>query len=491
MARTTTLEDLMERSGVRFGTSGARGLVTAMTDEICFAYTTSFLEFLCEQKAIAPGSPVAVAGDRRASTPRIKRAVAEAIRHTGLTVVDCGPLPTPAVALYGLTQSIPAIMVTGSHIPADRNGIKFYKPTGELLKSDEAALRARSFTIPEIFDEHGAFRNLPVSTEVFLDAAQLYRRRYLEAFGPRALEGATIGLYGHSAVGREIIGTILRDLGAEVLELGFCDAFVSVDTEAVRLEDIELAHSWAREHELDAIVSTDGDSDRPLVSDERGEWLRGDVVGIIVARYLGANTVVTPVSSNTALEASGAFERVLRTKIGSPYVIDAMHEATAPGARVVGYEANGGFLTATALQADAGLLHPLPTRDAVIVMLGVLLAARKRGVPVSALADTLPPRFTASDRLEDFPPEQAQARLQDLRSAGPEAMAGLFEGALGSVVGVDETDGLRMSFESGEIVHLRPSGNAPELRCYTEADSPARATELVVLTLELLDGWRS
>ena len=156
--------------------------------------------------------------------------------------------------------------------------------------------------------------------------------RYLSFFGDKALSGLTIGVYEHSAVGRDLLATILRALGATVLPLGRSDTFIPVDTEALRPEDILLGRQWASEHRLDAIVSTDGDSDRPLLADHRGEWLRGDILGLLCARELGADCVVTPVSSNTALERSGAFRRTIRTRIGSPYVIAAMDEAARDNA---------------------------------------------------------------------------------------------------------------------------------------------------------------
>lgn len=75
----------MERSGVAFGTSGARGLVTAMTDAVCFAYTVGYLKHLAVLGEFAPGRPVAIAGDLRPSTPRIVRACIAAIRHMGVS----------------------------------------------------------------------------------------------------------------------------------------------------------------------------------------------------------------------------------------------------------------------------------------------------------------------------------------------------------------------------------------------------------------------
>ena len=94
---------------------------------------------------------------------------------------------------------------------------------------------------------------------------------------------------------------ILERLGASVTSLGRSDQFVSVDTEAIRPEDIQLAKDWAVEFDFDCIISTDGDGDRPLISDERGNWLRGDVAGILCASYLNADHVVTPISSNSAV----------------------------------------------------------------------------------------------------------------------------------------------------------------------------------------------
>jgi phosphomannomutase len=152
-----------------------------------------------------------------------------------------------------------------------------------------------------------------------------------------------------------------------------------VDTEAIRPEDVKAARKWAEEYGFDAIVSTDGDSDRPLISDETGKWLRGDVAGILVAAYFGADAVATPVSCNSALEKCGWFESVYRTRIGSPYVIEGMAQALKAGAqRVVGYEANGGFLLASHIVEGRKTLPALPTRDAVIVHLAILLLSIKK-----------------------------------------------------------------------------------------------------------------
>jgi phosphomannomutase len=490
------IDALMDASGVKFGTSGARGLAADMTDRVCYAYTAAFLQYLAKMGELAPGTCVAVGGDLRGSTDRIMRAVFRAVRDKGYDGLNCGKVPSPALAHYGFTNRIPSIMVTGSHIPEDRNGIKFARSVGEILKSDEPGIKSETVDIPEkVFDAGG---NLPPDAgapDPVSDASALYVDRYVNFFGKGRLQGKKIGLYQHSAVGRDLLEEIYTALGAEVTRLGRSDTFMPVDTEAIRPEDVELARRWAGEYPFDAIVSTDGDSDRPLLSDEAGNWLRGDIAGILCARYLRADAVVTPVSSNSAVEKCGWFQSVVRTRIGSPYVIEGMTQAAAEGfRRVVGYEANGGFLTASEIESRDGILRSLPTRDAVIVHLAVLLLADEKGLTVGELAGTLPERFTRSDRLKDFPSEISNAAIAGLcegDSGDPlENMEKHLSGVFGELSGYDTTDGLRIALAGGDVIHFRPSGNAPELRCYSEAATEARAKELVALCLKVMSSWR-
>lgn len=482
MTQSVSIADLMTQSGVAFGTSGARGLVSAMTDRICFAYTAAFLQHLSAIGQFAPGTHVAIAGDLRPSSPRIMAASAAAVRHMGGKVDYCGFVPSPAVAAYGFDRAIPSLMVTGSHIPDDRNGIKFNRTDGEVLKPDELAIRAQSVALPDLFDAAGMFRDgQPIAP--LIDVATAYIARYVDFFGPHSLTGLKLGVYEHSAVGRDIMVALVEALGGEAVSLGRSEKFIPVDTEAVRLEDQAMAREWAEDLKLDAILSTDGDADRPLLADESGVWMRGDVLGILSARALGIGAIATPVSCNSAVELSGLFLVVRRTRIGSPFVIEAMNALAGEGqAGVCGYEANGGFLLATPVEAEGRILGALPTRDAVLPILSVLVDARRRGVTLTALQAQLPARYTFSERLQNYPTAQSQALIAHLEQ-GEEAailsrLTGMFGALAGEAGGIDRTDGLRIHFTGGDIIHLRPSGNAPELRCYTESDSVERAASL-------------
>ena len=458
---------VLAASGAAFGTSGLRGRVDDLSDAVAFAATLGFLE----RAGAGPGA-VLLAHDLRPSSPAIARAVAAAVRHAGHEVVFAGTIPTPALVLAGITRGRPSVMVTGSHIPFDRNGIKFHFATGEIGKEDEAPILRCEAAVPARIDTPA----LPAPDG---GAETAYAIRALEAF-PEVFKDMRVGLWQHSAVGRDFNHALFGDLGARVVPLGRSDAFVPIDTEAVSERDAAQARAWVAEHELDLLVSTDGDGDRPLLADATGTFLRGDALGLLAARALRADSVVTPVSSTTAIERTGWFRHVERTPIGSPHVIAAMRNA--PGDTVAGWEANGGFLLQTPARVRFHELAPLPTRDAILPVLAAVALARREGTTVAGLRESLPPRATASDRLENRPTEASRRYLETFTDERRDA---LLDG-LGAVADTDRTDGLRMTTERDEIVHLRPSGNAPELRVYAEAETDERAGELVRLVRERL-----
>ncbi len=492
---TVNLDDLMRESGVRFGTSGVRGLEKDMTDMVCYTFTAAFIQYLEDEGELEQGDIIGVGGDLRPSTGRIIGAVTKAVDDRGYTAEYCGNIPSPTLAYYGISKKVPTVMVTGSHIPEDRNGIKYTRKVGEILKDDEDGIKRQLIELrPDLFDERGDISMKIRLPELTSEAADMYLNRYLQFFDQDCLRGKKVGVYQHSAVGRDLIVTILAGLGADVTPLGRSDKFVPVDTEAIRSDDVESARKWADMYDFDSIVSTDGDSDRPLISDENGRWLRGDIAGILCAAYLRADTVVTPVSCNTAVEKCGLFKNVIRTKIGSPYVIEGMQKALETGGEiVVGYEANGGFLLASDIMREGKILKALPTRDAVILLIAILLLSREK--KISALLHDLPQRHTASNRLRDFPAERSRKKIAELSSgeSGGEkkALESNFGRHFGPVVSVDTTDGLRVTFKTGEILHLRPSGNAPEFRCYNEADSESRAIEMNRVCLKIMETWRA
>lgn len=473
---------------VGFGTSGVRALVSDLTPDVVSAYARAFVRRL--RGGEAPQQTCVVGWDLRSSSPAIAAAVCAGLAREGVRPIIEGVCPTPALALRAARLRAPAIIITGSHIPFDRNGVKFYTPQGEITKADETAIastQAQSLVEDEpALAQAVATWAARTAGPVAGAAAREYAQR-LSALAGSGLAGMRVGVYQHSAAGRDLLVDVLERAGAQVIAVGRSEAFIPIDTEAVSAEDERMAAAWCRQHRLDALVSTDGDGDRPWVCDEQGAFLRGDLLGALCARRLCADAVATPVNSNSVVEACCAFGRVARTRIGSPYVIEAMEALAREGCtRVVGYEANGGFLTQSPVTVDAVELAPLPTRDSGLPILLALRIARESRRPLSALADMLPPRRTASGSVKGIPAARSSAFLARLRDS--EAELGAFLAFTGArPVACDETDGLRVTLSSGEVAHLRPSGNAPEFRFYAEAATQQQADALLAHALDAIE----
>ncbi|MGO9307584.1 MAG: mannose-6-phosphate isomerase, class I [Spirochaetia bacterium] len=524
-----------EPVGLAFGTSGLRGLVKDITHLEAYVNVRGFLAWLQKVGEIEKGGTVCVAGDLRPSTTsivpdegfrgEIVQAVCRAVTDAGLVVSHLGPIPTPALVLYAMRRAAPGIMVTGSHIPFDRNGLKFTRPDGEVMKEDEQpilaavaeARRAEYERVFEqsIFDERGMLRpeHRAAVPDAVPEAGEEYVRRYTTAFPPGALAGKRVLVWEHSAVGRELLARTLQELGAQVVTAGRSDTFVPVDTEALNEQMLQSLQAMVDANggsSLTAAVSTDGDGDRPLVlalEAGRASFIPGDVLGILAARYLGIRHAAVPISCNDAVDefCAAAGIPLVKTRIGSPHVIAALRE--------VGWEGNGGFLTAAPVTIPGGgTLSPLPTRDALLPILCALASPQGR--------QSLPKRFGRSMVLRDFPMDAAREIVRWLsptdtaivestftptgfrvrRADGSEQMLGSAE-PLGEEIGgiragigryfapsdgfseveaINWLDGVRVRFSSHDVVHLRPSGNAPEMRFYTNADTPHQADALAL-----------
>lgn len=472
-------------TSLKFGTSGLRGLSSELEGHASAAYAEAFVRHLFEHGMAKSGDGIFIGRDLRASSPGIAARCMGALSLCGLHVHDCGVIPTMALAWHAMENRSACLMVTGSHIPADRNGIKFYLPGGEISKMDElsiSAFAAQVMASPRI--------KLFKSGEG-IDCAETAMTSFMARIGkmlaPGALTGLRIGVYQHSSVARDMLAEILEAFGASVTALGRSDVFVAVDTEAVAPGTLARLREWGSAHRLDSIVSADGDGDRPLVTDDRGAPLRGDLLGIMTAEYIGADVVVTPVTSNSGIEA--ALEcGVARTKVGSPFVIAAMNEAIAAGAkRVLGFEANGGCLLGSDVGINGSVLKALPTRDSFLPILAVLSKAAMSGKPLSHIAAGYALPFALSDRLENFPVETSAALMAHLR--GPRENVAAFLAPIGLPASVSDIDGLRVTLADGGVIHLRPSGNAPEMRCYVEAGTEAAARALMAKGLGLIGAW--
>lgn len=485
-----------------FGTSGLRGLATDMTDLECYIDTQGFIDFVLETGNIKPGSAIALAGDLRPSTPRITLAVAKGVLDSGLSLINLGEIPIPAAAYYGLQHDMPVAVITGSHIPDDRNGIKFYKRGGEVLKSDEAPIKAsvakvrkklysQSFRKSE-FNSDGSLHQKVILPEAIGDGAKEFLNRYTSVFNNRPLANKQIIVYQHSSVAADMLIDLLETLGAEPIPVDRSDKFIPIDTENITPQNQAYFKSLAKKYPHNfAIISADGDSDRPFVVDETGIFHRGDVLGVITAEFLKAKSAAVPVSASDAVDShlKQLGITLVHTKIGSPYVINAMEELAADGnTPAVGWEVNGGFLTGSEIKINGKTLSSLPTRDAFLPIVCALTAASEKKCKLSELFSALPQRFTQAGLLDNFPTDTSQTilkRYSDDTSRNYRDLEEYFSksDSFGRVVNINSLDGIRITFSNGEIAHIRPSGNAPQLRIYSVAESQERADKIVALTL--------
>jgi len=560
---TDTLKSRLayEPQALTFGTSGRRGEVIHLTQLEVYLNALAELEYLqslnLDEGGIKPGDVFFFGLDLRPSSCRyveeaqgrgeLAQAIVQAICDAGMKPVNLGTIPTPALTSYALSLGKGSIMVTGSHIPFDRNGYKVNTSRGELLKIHEAPINERVRRVRErlygqsyaesLFDETGRLKTghqtLPAADGV---GAAAYQQRYVDFFGDVSLEGTRLLVYQHSAVGRDLLVDILRKLGADAIPAGRSETFIPIDTEnmdAAQLQAIQALHDEAAAAHgcFDAVVSTDGDSDRPLIlglEEGRVRFFGGDLVGMVTAQYLGADAVAVPISCNDAIDRGALRDLLLpKTKIGSPFVIARMAQALAQGKRAVcGFEANGGFLTGSAITREGKTLAALPTRDALLPLLAVLYAAKSQGLSLSQLFGLLPKRYSRAALIKQFPrpvslkivdryspaaPQISEAvfaadgillldaegktlqgldaESQTLQTIAQE-LAGFFapESGFGAIAKLNYVDGVRLYFANGEVAHLRPSGNADELRIYAVADSQARADAIAARAVAEPDG---
>jgi phosphomannomutase len=528
---------------LKFGTSGRRGEVVHLTQLEIYTNVIAEIHYLQSlpqsEGGIQAGDDFYFAHDLRPSSTEyvqngrgaLCQAVEQALKDTGMRPINLGAIPTPALTYWAIKHAKGSIMVTGSHIPFDRNGYKLNTSKGELMKKDEkpinnivALTREKLLAQPyakSLFDSQGVFRNaqsglLPATDE----GRTAYIQRYLDFFKGETLQGMKLLVYQHSAVGRDLLVEVFEALGANVTPTGRSDTFVPIDTEAIDQAQLDIVQNlYSKTGQwFDAVISTDGDSDRPLILAPEGKNLRffgGDLLGMIVAEFLDIGAAVVPISTTDAIDRGPlAALTEPKTKIGSPYVIAGMQRAISKGCRrVCGWEANGGFLTGCDIERNGNVLTGLPTRDAFLPLLCALFAAHNRQITLPELFATLPRRFSRASLLRNFPRATSMKIIE--RFSPPEAIMQdvcyhpdhiivrdpnqatlevkepyaeqldqirreiqtVFstESGFATISRILYTDGVRIIFTDGDVAHVRPSGNADELRIYSVAGTQERA----------------
>lgn len=364
-----------------FGTDGVRGTanVHPMTPEVALALGRAIAHVFRERTE--GRHRILIGKDTRLSGYMFEDALAAGICSMGVNVIQVGPVPTPALAFLTRDMRCNAgVMITASHNPYQDNGIKFFAADGFKLPD---ALEARI----EQLVTTGELCQSTVPPDEIGQAARIDDARgryivYLKNSFPRdlTLEGLRIVIDCAHGAGYRVGPTVLRELGAEVFELG-CEPNGRNINDGCGSLYPERAAARVLEVRADVGIALDGDADRVVVIDERGEILDGDLLMWLCARdmvkqgTLRGDAVVATVMSNLGLERALASVGLglVRTAVGDRYVVEEMRR----GGFNLGGEQSGHIL----------FLDHSTTGDGMMSALQILALRARSGGPLSGLND--------------------------------------------------------------------------------------------------------
>jgi phosphoglucosamine mutase len=350
-----------------FGTDGVRGVVGR-------DLTADLVERVCKAATMwAGGGAVLVGRDTRSSGPELEGAAARGIASAGGTAVLAGVLPTPAVAL--LAERL-GIMISASHNPPEYNGVKLFLAGAKLVDVQEEEIEA-------LLDAGAPGGG---GVEERTGAAGRYAEHVVEAFGSD-LTGLRLGVDCANGAFAEIAPEVFRRLGAEIHAIGVEPDGANINT-GCGATDLSALQRLVVAERLDFGVAFDGDGDRMLAVDERGEPIDGDQILAVLALALGVDVVAVTVMTNLGFHRlmDDHRIRVVTTPVGDRYVLEALR---SEGALLGGEQSGhviwlGGHVTGDSLAAALLLCRSLagrPASESVAVM--PRFPQVKRNIPVS------------------------------------------------------------------------------------------------------------
>ncbi len=410
-----------------FGTDGVRGIVG---EEL----TPELVEQIGKAATLwAEGGRVLVGRDTRSSGPDLEQAVARGIASAGGTAVLGGVLPTPAVAL--LADDL-GVVVSASHNPPEYNGVKLFRGGGKLVDEQEEEIEA-------LFDASAPGGG---SIESRDDAAATYLDHVVAHFGSD-LTGLRIGVDCANGAFSGLAPHAFTQLGAEVHTIGAQPDGSNINV-GCGATDLRALQRLVTAEALDLGVAFDGDGDRMLAVDERGEPVDGDQIIAVLALHLGVDLVAVTVMTNLGFHRLMAERRikVVTTPVGDRYVLEALRREGG----VLGGEQSGHLIWLGNHVTGDGLAAAL------------LLCSAVRGRAVSDAVAVMP-RYPQVTR--------------NIRMAHPS-----ISGAV-----LAEVDRLNESLGERGRVLVRPSGTEPVVRVLAEAENAEDAERLCASIAALVE----
>jgi phosphoglucosamine mutase len=402
-----------------FGTDGVRGIVGQ-------DLTPELVERLGRAATLwSDGGRVFVGRDTRASGDELEEAFGRGVVAAGGNAVLAGVLPTPAVALLALDLGA---VISASHNPPEYNGVKLFDGEGRKLTDAAEEEIEALFDVP-FAGSPGQVDHVGVAEESYLD--HIVERFGTDLSGLKLVVDCANGAYSG------IAPTAFERLGAEVTAIG-CDpdgTNINVGCGATDLSTLQrtVAGSGA-----DLGVAFDGDGDRMLAVDARGEAVDGDQILAILMLHLGVDLVAVTVMANLGLHrlAQERGIRVVTTDVGDRYVLEALRRENG----ILGGEQSGHII----------YLRDHVTGDGLAAAL--LLCGALEGRTLEQAAAVMP----------RFP--QAKENIRVASKELPEALR-------------EEVDRLNKRFDGHGRVLVRPSGTEPVIRVLAEAETAPEAEE--------------
>ncbi len=427
-----------------FGTFGIRGIVNKeITPELALKMGMSFGSFLQD-------GTVVVGCDGRTSNKMLTDTLISGLISCGVDVIDVGAVPTP-VTMFA-TKSLDAVggvMITASHNPPEYNGIKLLEPNGMGLKKEKEPIIEEKIKKEEFNLKN--WKNVGKVEE--RNVLNAYFESVLSFVNTKKIEDLTVVVDCGNGVGSRTLPYLLETVGCKVITLnGHMDGTFPGRSPEPTPETVTALKETVKSIGADFGMAFDGDADRAMFVDEKGNFIRGDrSLALLVKHYVKEREgpVVTTVATSQVID-DVAGDRVIRTEVGDLIVARKLLESNG----IIGGEESGGVIFPDFVPGKNG--------DLATLKIAEILSEQKK--PLSVLMDELPTyyQYKKKTSCENKYKEKVIRRVEE---------------KLGEYK-KDTTDGVKAFTNKGWFI-IRPSGTEPIIRCYSESKDKKEAKKLV------------
>ncbi|HRJ12549.1 MAG TPA: phosphoglucosamine mutase [Alphaproteobacteria bacterium] len=445
-----------------FGTDGVRGTANrgAMTPQSVLNLAIAIASEIPKGTAatqIASGRPKVLIGkDTRLSGYMVESALEAGFIAAGVDVVLVGPMPTPAVAQ--LTRSLRCdlgVVISASHNPYEDNGIKLFGADGYKLSDElEMKIEQKYFTL----SENDLCAPIALGRATRLDDASGRYVEFVKASLPRGvrLDGLRIALDCANGAAYKVAPRVLWELGAELMTIGDQPDGLNINA-GCGATDTRALRQMVVDYRMDIGIALDGDADRLILVDNKGQVVDGDQIIALLAThkhrdgFLSKPGVVTTVMSNLGLERylKSIGLEMIRAKVGDRYVVEMMRE----GGYNLGGEQSGHMVLTDFATTGDGLI-------AALQVLNILRTAQKPAHELLHLFDAVPQQLQ-NVRYEGADPLKSD-KVQSVIKLATETLNG-----------------------RGRIL-VRPSGTEPVIRVMAEGDDAGEVQAAVTQICEAI-----